>query len=321
MKLFSETFDPVLTDEALSRLCKDFPKYDPAYLCQASAKLREKTKNWMEDLWMQYEPYADQHFLTDFKIQFTQRSWELYLGAVFLGHGFNLGTNKGEGPDFDLLDKSNNRIAWVEAIAVTKGSGDDKVPETFYNFVGSVPTEEINLRLSSGLNTKYKKYSSDCKNKFIEENEPYVIAIDRSELGHVDSTLPNILKVLFGIGDPALRMRIGGLPVENPEMFWTRKETVEKKNGEPIPMLFFENPEHAGISAVIYSKDHVINSPRGIKEIGQNFFIVHNPLAKNPLPKGVFPFGTEYVAEDGFIKISLEKEEYTKPDPFEFLEG
>jgi len=61
-----------------------------------------------------------------------------------------------------------------------------------------------------------------------------------------------------------------------------------------VPMFFFENHEHAGISAVIYSKDTILNSPRLSQEMGENFFIVHNPHAINPLPDNFFPFGAEY---------------------------
>jgi len=320
-KLFSEQFRPIHSDEDLVKLCQEFSKYDPGYLCQSTYGLHQKVKEWMERLWEQYEPYADSHFLENFKRQFTQRSWELYLGSTLLNRNFSLGLHKNKGPDFDLHNKDGQRISWIEATAVTKGVGVDRVPNIVYGTVGIVPTEEITLRLASGLAAKYKDYCSYCEDGIISDLEPYVIAIDRSEIEHVDTMLPNILKVLFGIGDLALHMRIRGKPVENPENSWTYKPAVEKQNGEPIPMLFFEDMKHAGVSAIIYNKDSIINSPRDPKQMGENFVIVHNPLAKNTLPHGFFPFGQEYIAEKSFIKKIRDSKNYSRPDPFEHLDN
>ena len=183
-----------------------------------------------------------------------------------------------------------------------------------------MPTDEIVLRLANGLETKFKKYLIDCKKGIVKNNDPYVIAVDRSELEHVDTLLPNILKALFGIGDLALRIRVGGKRVKNPESTWTHQPEIKKKSGQPVLMHFFDVPEHAGISAVIYGKDSIINSPRNPKEMGESLFVIHNPLAKNPLPRGFLPFGAEYIAEESFIKRIRGAKKFHKPDPFEFLE-
>ncbi len=318
--LFSENWPIINTDEELLELCEKFQKYDPSYICQATASSRQKTKSWMESLWKQYEPYADRNFLEEFKLHFAQRGWELYFGVALLNHGFFLPPNKNEGPDFDLQNMNEQRLCWIEAIAIEKGDGVDKVPEIVPNgLVVDVPTEKMTLRLSSGLNEKFQKYLSYLEKNIVSDNEPYVIAIDRSELEHGDALLPNILKALFGIGNPALRMRIGGMPMENPESFWTHQPTIQKNNGQSISMHFFNDLAHAGISAVIYNINSVINSPRDSKEMGENFFIVHNPLAKNPLPKGFFSFGTEYIVEDEHVKEIRKPGKFNKPDPFEWL--
>jgi type I restriction enzyme S subunit len=56
-------------------------------------------------------------------------------------------------------------------------------------------------------------------------------------------------------------------------------------------MNFFEDPQHAGISAVIYSKDVVLNHP---EKLGEDCILVHNPLAKNPLPEKIITFLKQY---------------------------
>jgi len=63
-------------------------------------------------------------------------------------------------------------------------------------------------------------------------------------------------------------------------------------------MNFFEDETHNGISAVIYCNAHLINSPLVPTKMGENFVVVHNPLAKNPLPTGFFPFGEEWIKDD-----------------------
>ena len=318
MKLFSDDFPEVRSDEELQALMQLHPDYDAGYLCQASSVLRKKTKAWMEKLWKQYHPHADSHFLEEFKRQFTQRAWELYLGVTLLNNGFKLGKQKDDGPDFEILNVEGKPPVWIEAIAVKKGGGNDRVPDLAYGTVSNIPTDEMVLRIAAGLDTKYKKYCSDLKNGFIKENEPYVIAIDRSELEHVDALLPNILKALFGIGTLALHVRVGGKRVKRPKSSWTSQFEIIKRSGSSVPMLFFENPEHAGISAVIYTRDHVINSPRGPKQMGQNFTIVHNPYAKNPLPDSFFPFGDIHRAEEGFVKKIIKRKAFRKPNPFSY---
>ena len=46
------------------------------------------------------------------------------------------------------------------------------------------------------------------------------------------------------------------------------------------------NKDYAGISAVLYSYMNVVNRPN---RIGVEVHIVHNPLADNKLPHGIFP--------------------------------
>ena len=320
MGLFSDDFGTINTDEELASMQNQFPFYDPAYICQAAVSTRIKTKEWMEKLWTEYEPYADKDFLPEFKRRFTQRSWELYLGATLLSRGFNLKKNTTEGPNFEIQSKGGKTLTWIEAITVTKGEGIDKVPEMSYGVVQNIPIDQISLRLSSALKEKHEKYLTYIKNGIVKPGDPYIIALDRSECGLGDPYGPQILSVLFGIGDPALRMRVGDKPVENPEVSWTHQPLLNKRNGKGVPMLFFEDPGHAGISAVIYTKDHVINSPRNPQEMGENVTIIHNPNAKYKLADNFFPFGTEYKASEGYVNRIRDKKDYVQPDPFEYLE-
>jgi hypothetical protein len=316
MKLFSEDLGTTKDNEELIALLKKFPAYDAGYLCQATGISRRKEKEWMEKLWQQYEPYADSHFLDDFKRQFTQRSWELYLGATLLNRGFKLGKHVSSGPDFDLQNNQNKRLTWIEAVAAEQGSGNDRVPDMAYGIVQNVPEEEMLLRIANALDQKFKKYQTELARGIVKGEEPYAIAVNRSGVGHVDPGLPLILKALFGIGHQTLRIRINGVRQENPEPFWSGRPKIEKRSGKDVPMLFFEDATHSGISAIIYCIDNILNSPRLLQEMGENFIIVHNPLAKNPLPYGFFPFGEEYKAEGGYILKIRKYKNWNKPNIF-----
>lgn len=316
MKLFSEDLGTVNTDEELASLQMQFPGYDPGYVTQSAGLPRRKVKEWMEELWEQYESYADSQFLEDFKRQFAQRSWELYLGATLLNRGFKLGQHSNAGPDFDVQNDEGERLTWIEAIATHKGKGSDKVPEMVNRGVMDLPEEEMLLRISNALDKKFKKYGEELGKGVVKESEPYVIAVNRSPLDHVDATLPLILKALFGIGHQALRIMVGGKRQEKPESFWSGRSKVGKRSGKDVPMLFFVDPAHSGVSAVIYSVDSILNSPRRPQEMGESFVIAHNPLAKNPLPDGFFPFGDEYKTKGEYMNKIREGKEWRKPGLF-----
>ncbi len=185
-----------------------------------------------------------------------------------------------------------------------------------HGIVTDVPEEKMLLRISNALDKKFKKYQTELVNKIVKDSESYVIALNRSPLDHVDPGLPLILKALFGIGHQALRIMVGGVRQENPESFWTGRPKIGKRSGNDVPMLFFEDEEHAGISAIIYCADNILNSPRLPEEMGENFVVVHNPLAKKPLQDGFFPFGDEHRAKGDYIKKIRERKDWNKYSPF-----
>lgn len=311
-KLFSENLGEVKTDEELASLQQQLPGYDPAYITQTAGVPRREIKDWMESLWAQYEPYADPHFLEEFKRQFVGRSWELYLGATLLNHGFRLGRHVSAGPDFDVQNEAGERLTWVEAVTTRKGIGSDRVPNLVYGIVQDVPEEAMLLRISQALDYKFKQYQEAVVNNIVQSGEPYVIALNRSNLDYPDPDMPLVLKALFGFGHQALRVMVNGIRQENPETFWTGRANINKKSGEGVSMLFFEDPAHSGISAVFYSTDNILQSPRGVEQMGENFVIVHNPLAKNPLRRGFFPFGDEYAVEGESVKKIRNAKKYAE---------
>src|SRR5260370_689544 len=66
--------------------------------------------------------------------------------------------------------------------------------------------DKMLLRLMNGLDKKsgVKGYCKYVKQGVVRIDDPYIIAINRSKLEHVDPQVPLILKCLFGLGDQAL---------------------------------------------------------------------------------------------------------------------
>jgi type I restriction enzyme S subunit len=303
-KLFNENLGTASNRRRLDQLKKKFSHYDSTYVAVATISTRHDFRDWLESLWIQYKPYADTNFEDELKKHFAQRAWELHLGTTLLNRGYALAEHKNTGPDFAIPYEDKN--IQIEAIAVEKGNGQDKVPEMeFIEKMGEmdVPEKEMLLRLTSGLEEKYRKYLSYLKNSHIKNEDPFVIAIDRSDLGHVDPQIPLVLKCLFAIGHQVLFIKKDN--ASSPKITgstWSGRDKLNKASGSEIPLLFFRDSTYEGLSAVIYCTDNILNSPKDPKRMGDNFVIVHNPFAKNPLPDNYLKFGDIWKQEGNQVK-------------------
>lgn len=299
--LFDENLGTASNSVELNELKKKYYEYDPSYVALSTMSTRDDFRKWLEELWSIYEPFSDKNFLQQLKVQFDQRSWELYLGATLINRGYHLENHNEAGPDFQIKSENNN--VWIEAISIKKGETVDKVPEVQYGKVIDVPENEILLRLTAGIKEKLGKYQIYLEKGLIQEENPCVIAIDRSPLEHVDPQIPLVLKCLFGIGNQVLHIKINNnSQPETDSSDWSSKPTVFKTNGSGIGASIFNDPEYQMISAVIYSDKNIINSPRGNGEMGNNFTVIFNPLAKNSLPYNFINFGDKWIFGDGQVK-------------------
>ena len=188
-------------------------------------------------------------------------------------------TSKDQGPDF-LIEHGGKNI-WIECIACEKGDGADRVPDLHYGVVQNVPSNEMLIRIASALKAKNEKYKKYLVDGIVKDADQFIIAVCRGDLGHVDAAMPLILRAVFAIGHQTLTMPRDGSPSRSG---WSTVPFIEKQNGSKVPMTFFLEKEHEGISAVIYSKDTVLNHP---DVIGDDIVVVHNKLAKNHLSDGV----------------------------------
>ncbi|MCX5717726.1 MAG: hypothetical protein NTW44_05330 [Nitrospirae bacterium] len=246
--------------------------------------------DFVEVMWQKYAPYAEPEFLTKAKEDSHAKTWEMYLGCLFLDFGFSLQEKiKGEGPDLHLL--WNDRSIWVEATAPESGTGNNAVPEYNYNEVSEQPSDQIILRFASAIQEKFRKYKSYKSKGIITADDFYIIAINGGRICYslLASTHPYIVLSVLPIGNLVFAFdKESGKLVNS---FHQYRDAVTTAKGSPVRTDIFMNKDYAGISAVLYSHMNVVNRPN---RIGVEVHIVHNPLADNKLPQGIFPFGTEW---------------------------
>jgi hypothetical protein len=112
-------------------------------------------------------------------------------------------------------------------------------------------------------------------------------------LGYQDNgitQLPFAVEAVFPVGPLAVRVdrnndRIVG------DAFHTARYRIEKSNGAPIPTDSFLDPEYANVSAIL-------GCARSHMRYKLPLALVHNPLARVPLPAGILGAGKEYVVDD-----------------------
>jgi hypothetical protein len=263
-----------------------------------------------ERFWAAFKPYADHGFVpafcTDDPAAFQQRYWELFLGATLLEQGLALRPNPGKGPDlsFDMA----GRIVWIEAISPGPGDGNNRIPETHLQdpseplVVHEVPDREILLRHTAAIEEKVQKYRGYRQNGIVAETEPFIIALDCSQLGifgfHGISGYPATLEAVFPAGPQQVHFVPGGPEQTTSDIQY--RPAVANANQAQVATTRFLDETYSGISGVLSTSR---SDAERIPEIPVIF--VHNKLAKNPIRPLPIRVDTEYYLEDvpGGVRI------------------
>jgi hypothetical protein len=257
---------------------------DPDYEAVRDLSQARDCKSFVEDFWRDYEPYSDTHFLSDARNHFHQRFWEMYLCMTMLKRGFVIEKRGNEGPEFSIT--IGDKKIWFEAIAPGAGNGADRVPELDFNQnnTGSVPTENLLMRYTSALSEKLRKYKCYRDKGIISENDGYVVAINSNKIpnAYFGSVLPYHVQAFLPFGD--FTVAINPKTHKKVDEYFQYRGEVKKKNNEPISTNAFHDPAYCGISAVIHSIFDVAGYAYGTARWGDDFDVLHNPLAINPLP-------------------------------------
>jgi hypothetical protein len=237
-------------------------------------------------LWELTNDFLDRDLIDRARSSLHSAYWEMQVtgglleaGAVLVPRGQRSPRNAGP----DLL--STNPHAWIEAIAVEAGKGDDAVPEAPEGVAYSVPDNQILLRIVQAIDAKRAKREDYLSRKWLRASDPYVVAVNSGNLpnGKSELPLPRIVRAVFPFGHYAVFMdvRTGNIA----KGFYEHRAAIQKRSGAPVATTHFEDPAFAGISGCLYSVADAFNPPHSL---ARSLILVHNPLATAPLPRDSF---------------------------------
>lgn len=296
--IFDLKFAAVNKQEDLEQLCIDYPKIDPGYINTATSPMLERQKNLIEEMWSIYKAYADPGFTQKIKIngEFLGRCWEMTVASTLLNLGYSLEQKRtARGPDIKITSVSPT--VWVEAVSCTSGNGPDALPDLLDGEVQYLPIDELLLRFANAVVSKSRKHQAYLNSGVIKHDEPFVIAVSKGSILHPDPVPSLVLRYLFGVGNIVLHMPLNPVTGERTvvESSNARQPAILKKEGEKVPVAFFEDPANVSISAILYSDKNILNHPA---RLGDDFVLVRNPNATAPLPANFFAIGAEWVPEE-----------------------
>lgn len=255
----------------------------------------------VELLWQIAAPYVDHDIQRKAAVRFHPHFWELYLAACLLRAEVPLLPRsawavRGRGPDLQMAEPK----VWIEAVASTAGTGPDAVTDVPPGVVRDVPDDAIKLRILGAISEKVTKFEQYVQDGTIEPSARCVIAVNTGLAARMwcDQTVPRVVRCLFPFGNEVIDISLGDGRVVGRRH--EHQPVVTKLSGATVPTTGFETPGWSRISAVIHSGVDVFN---GTSAMGQEFAIVHNPQAINPVPRGLFKLGTEYWAEEQSMRI------------------
>jgi hypothetical protein len=255
---------------------------------------------------------ADPHFVEEIKTgedgKLWARVWEamLYCHLVSLGfqpHGFGMKKSGERGPDFGILHQG--QAIWIEAVT----PAPEGIPANYLAPPKKgeitwkpVPYDERLLRWTSVLRDKRNKIESYRKQNIIGDTDCTIIAVNSCRLQDYaphdlgSSGFPFAVEAVFPIGPLAFPITQDGQPDGEPAN--VPRYEIPKPNNSTVSTANFLNPEYENVSALLgcYHKP-MLNHDYYQKTGKISLTLVHNPLAANPLPRGILDVEKEYVAE------------------------
>jgi len=231
---------------------------------------------------------------------FFAKVWEAILYKRFYDLGWSIQGLQNGGPDFLLNGTTCDKQVYVEATV----PAPEGLPENWLNSesggMTTFPYAEMLLRWTSSLKAKSDKHRRDMQKPHIDANRPFVIAINSCRLSRMAddfgiSQWPFAVEAVFPVG--CITVPINRNTGEMGEAFQGQRFTILKpKTNKNIPTDNFLNPDYSHVSALLgcsscwaslNNRDDPVKLP--------TMFLVHNPLANNPLPQGWLPGAIEYV--------------------------
>lgn len=244
----------------------------------------------------------DKHYLQELgsgdKAKVAARIWEAMLYHRFHALQWTI-SSKEQGPDFLLNDK-----VYVEAVTASPGDPDKGgLPEKWVeNDVGQayvVPEDAMLTRLTQAIKTKKDKHLRDINCQMACSTKPFVLAVNSCQLGpdtHGIGGVPLVAMAVLPFGDLTMQENVKtGEVIKDWHLEW--RANILKK-GVPIPTDNFLSEEYSCVSAVIgcsgFTNTSMTESQHTKYHDQPPYFVIHNPMAKHPLPKPWLPGAIEY---------------------------
>ena len=287
----------------------------------------QSIRELIEQMWSEYRLYADSNFLQQARNNdFQARYWELYLGCSLLRQGIQIeprATHRQRrdrhnlGPDFKIIAPCHT---WIEAVAPGAGTTADAVPRAEPCQASSVPDDEMKLRFLDSIRQKAKDRLCYIVEGLVDPRACYVIAINTGKIPRVpDLDPPRIVRAVFGLGLPEASLDLAPSVIVD-SRFQLQNQILRRRTQGPVsaqrPVFtrIFLDPEpsedpsfdyvgYEGISAVLSSSMTPFNSCEPGFDysrfvLGDDYCLIHNRLAVNPLPQGFLKVGREYWLND-----------------------
>lgn len=250
-----------------------------------------------EDLWRDFEQYADEHFVSQFSVSPHERWFEMYLTVSLLRADLRIECRK-PGPDI-LLHRGGRRI-WIEAICATKGKYGlpDSVPDR--QFAGpnekveffDVPKQEYALRIQAALSEKARAYSNYLDDGVVNPQDLLAVAINVSRVSWLWADMDDhMCRALYGVGDLMIAIDRETREVVD-RRFQKIAHIAKKSTGNLVGVRSFIDGSRPHIAAVIGSRASLGNVP---PKLGNDLVIYPNLSADNQWPPEVLRLGEELI--------------------------
>ena len=242
-----------------------------------------EVSNFIAQKYCAYNQYLDGGFEKRINVEFASRLNELYCIEALLNNRMKLKHRGNAGLDIWI----ENIKGWGEFVAATDTAEQMKKYEEEKDCASD---ENYHLsRLTNVIKTKLEKIQRDVEKGLIHDDEPIVLFVSSAYLNDPYLISPKgfvstYLRAVFPIGEATMYVD----PIaKTGKLRRDYKFGISKLNGAKIGNNYFLRKESAFISAVVFSYQTVLQPyfcPEVKFKSGDEFVIVHNPLAKNPMP-------------------------------------
>ena len=296
-------------EEQVTAVPKFFSPGDNVHPAYASIRDRAwltDDRELLEEMWTNYAPVCgDRDFLNMARKDFPAATWQMYLAALLLRADFDVVKTKSAGPDIHV--RLNGQSVWIEATAVTSGTGPDRVPSRDERgtckgnmWTGGMPSDaSLILRCTSALREKLKQHRAHRASGIVKPCDAVLLAMNLGAIPDADIAeplMPFAFKALLPIGDFGWEVELDSQTPPKPG--FTNRTAVQKLNGTEIPTDFFLNTESSVFSGFLTSELMVFQH----HQTGRDIALLHHPTPDVPLPEANWPWGTEWRSDDGKLQ-------------------